>query len=87
MTFPKRLPNRRASTTFSFECTRDIIDPSEIFRARCEARGLLYSAGEIDLHEAVDVLQAAAVNSGLVRRISQDAVQRIMSDAFTVVRL
>jgi hypothetical protein len=63
-----------------------LVDPLEAFRARCEARALLYGAGEFDVHEAVDVLQAAAVGSGLVKSIGQDAVQAIMADAFRPIR-
>jgi hypothetical protein len=60
--------------------------PTEIFRARCEARAKLWQCGELSLHEAVDALQADAVASGLVREIGQDAVQQLISDAFIVVR-
>jgi hypothetical protein len=62
------------------------VDPVLAFTARAEARALLVASGELDLHEAVDGLQAAAVASGLVHEIGQDAVQAIMADAFTVVR-
>ena len=34
-------------------------NPIEVFTARCQARALLFEAGEFDLHEAVDVLQDA----------------------------
>jgi hypothetical protein len=37
---------------------------------------------KLDLHQAVDDLQAHAVASGLVAAIGQDAVQWIMSEAF-----
>ena len=57
-----------------------------VFRARAEARALLWQAGEFDLHEAVDALQAAAVANGLVSEIGQDAVQAIMAAAFQKVR-
>jgi hypothetical protein len=40
----------------------------------------------MDLHEAVDGLQAFAIESGLVEQIGQDAVQRILRDAFHAVR-
>ncbi len=40
--------------------------PLEVFIARAEARALLWQAGEFDLHEAVDELQAAAERDGLV---------------------
>jgi hypothetical protein len=38
----------------------------EVFVARMGAKALLWCAGEIDLHDAVDELQAAAVHDGLV---------------------
>jgi hypothetical protein len=57
-------------------------DPVEVFRARCEALARLYACGEIDLHSAVDVLQDAAVKSGLIEMIGQDAVQAMMAEAF-----
>jgi hypothetical protein len=62
------------------------ITPADVFRARCEARALLYAAGDLDLHEAVDDLQAAAVASGLVAAIGQDAVQAVMAEAFEGAR-
>jgi hypothetical protein len=61
-------------------------DPLEVFRARCEARAHLYATGDLDLHDAVDVLQEGAVKLGLVERIGQDAVQAIMAAAFNPVR-
>jgi hypothetical protein len=60
--------------------------PVEIFIARAEARALLWKTGELELHEAVDELQAAAVASGLVAELGQDEVQAIMAKAFAVVR-
>jgi hypothetical protein len=56
--------------------------PENSFRARCEARAQLFAAGEIGLHEAVDVLQHDAEATGLVADIGQDAVQEVMSAAF-----
>jgi hypothetical protein len=61
-------------------------DPTEIFRARCEARAKLWQCGELSLHEAVDGLQAAAVRDGVVAKLGQDAVQAIMTQAFEAVR-
>jgi hypothetical protein len=57
-------------------------DPVTIFRARCEALALLVEAAEIDLLDAVDMLQSAAESNGLVREIGQDEVQRIIAAAF-----
>jgi hypothetical protein len=62
------------------------IDPLAVFEARAEARAILWAACELDLHEAVDALQAAAETSGLVEGIGQDAVQAILHDAFHRVR-
>jgi hypothetical protein len=58
------------------------IDLLTVFKARAEARAILWAACEIDLHEAVDVLQADAVSTGLVAEVGQDAVQAILCDAF-----
>lgn len=49
-------------------------------------RALLWQAGEIDLHDAVDELQAAAVRDGLVTLLGQDAVQQLMAEAFRKLR-
>jgi len=57
-----------------------------VFIARAEARALLWQAGEFDLHQAVDELQAVAERGRLVTLLGQDAVQEIMSKAFGVVR-
>jgi hypothetical protein len=43
---------------------------------------LLYEAGELTLQETVDALQRAAVASGLVHEIGQDAVQVLMAEPF-----
>jgi hypothetical protein len=66
--------------------SRPAPDPLAVFIARCEARALLWQAGELDLHEAVDKLQADAVASGLVAQLGQDAVQAVMAKAFAAVR-
>jgi len=54
----------------------------EVFRLRAWARAYLFGVGELEPHEAVDVLQAAAVSTGLVDQIGVDGVQRIMADEF-----
>jgi hypothetical protein len=54
----------------------------EVFIARCEERARLVASADMELQEAVDGLQAAAVASGLVAELGQDAVQAIMSTAF-----
>jgi hypothetical protein len=58
--------------------------PLDIFIARAEARAMLWEAGEFDLHEAVDKLQADAERDSLVDEIGQDAVQAILAKAFIV---
>jgi hypothetical protein len=60
--------------------------PLAVFRARAEARALLWQASEFDLHEAIDKLQADAVRDGLVEQLGQDEVQAIMAKAFAAVR-
>jgi len=61
---------------------RTAVSAAAIFIARAEARAILWQCGEFDLHEAVDVLQAAAETGGLVDEIGQDAVQAIIAEAF-----
>jgi hypothetical protein len=58
------------------------IDPLTVFELRAWARAELYAACVYDLHEAVDVLQADAERDGLIDQFGQDAVQRILADAF-----
>jgi hypothetical protein len=65
---------------------RTAVSAAAIFIARAEARAILWQCGEFDLHEAVDVLQAAAETDGLVSEIGQDAVQGIIAKAFGAVR-
>jgi hypothetical protein len=61
-------------------------DPLKAFELRCWARALLWREGEIDLHEAVNELQASAVRDELVASIGQDAVQAVLAKAFGAVR-
>jgi len=61
------------------------VAPLEVFVARAEARACLCREGDLDLHEAVDGLQDAAVQTGLVDALGQDAVQAIMATAFAAV--
>lgn len=56
--------------------------PLECFVICCWARAYLYAAGEMSLHEAVDVLQEEAEASGLVYLLGQDAVQALMAHEF-----
>lgn len=57
-------------------------DPREVFTARCAARASLYSSADLPLHDAVDVLQESAGTTGLIDRVGQDEVQRIIAAAF-----
>jgi len=57
-------------------------DPIAIFIARAQARAILWACGELDLHAAVDQLQADAERSGLIAELGQDGVQRLLADAF-----
>ena len=58
----------------------------DVFRERCEARAILVEACVYHLQDAVDGLQEYAERSGLIDEIGQDAVQRMMADAFAKVR-
>jgi hypothetical protein len=62
------------------------IDPVAVFIARAEARAVLWAAGEMTLHDAIDELWAAAVRDGLVAKHGTDHVQRILADAFAPIR-
>jgi hypothetical protein len=62
-------------------------DRLEVFCARCWARAVLFAAGEIELPEAVDGLQAAAESSGLVEALGQDEVQAVIAAAFAGAEL
>ncbi len=53
-----------------------------IFRERCDARALMVAEGMLDLLDAVDQLQQAAVDQELVNHFGQDEIQQVMSDAF-----
>jgi hypothetical protein len=59
----------------------------EIFKERCEARCLLVAGGAMPLIEAVDGLQLAAERTGLIDKLGQDEVQRIMGESFARWRL
>jgi hypothetical protein len=60
--------------------------PLPAFQLGSWARARLWQAGELDLHGAVDTLQAAAVRDGLVAKFGQDRVQEIIAAAFAAVR-
>jgi hypothetical protein len=62
------------------------VDVVEVFRARAEARAMLYGAGEFSLIEAIDPLQHYAEESRLVELLTQDGVQTILADAFAPFR-
>jgi hypothetical protein len=57
----------------------------DVFEARCQARAHLCIEGEMELHEAIDELQDYAVASGLLDQLGQDAIQRMLAEAFTTV--
>jgi hypothetical protein len=71
-------------TTAVIDRSRIIIgvDPVVVFALRCWARAALVQAGEIDLQEAVDVLQVDAECDGLVDQLGVDCIQGIMAGAF-----
>ena len=56
------------------------------FAARAAASAEFWSRGEVELIDVVDRLQAMAERNGLVMAIGQDAVQRILHEAFNGAR-
>ena len=62
------------------------IPAEDVFELRAWARAYLWSIGEYDLHEAVDVLWHSAVRDGLVNKLGADEIQRRLADAFGRVR-
>ena len=60
--------------------------PLAVFVARSEARALLWAAGEISLHDAVDELWVSAVRDGLVAELGADRVQNLLAEAFAPLR-
>jgi hypothetical protein len=56
--------------------------PLDVLELRAWARSYLYSIGELELHEAVDILWHDAERDGLVEEIGEDQVQQILADAF-----
>jgi hypothetical protein len=63
-------------------------DPLEVFRARCWAKALLVREGLANLQDSVDQLQNVVVAYGLAPDDrSQDAIQKIMEDAFKAAEI
>jgi hypothetical protein len=62
------------------------VDLTTAFELRCWACARLCAEGELELHDAVDQLQADAIAYGLVAAPGQDAVQLMVSDAFGAAR-
>jgi hypothetical protein len=61
--------------------------PIDVLRLRAECRALLWAEQLIEtIPDAVDPLRHFAVDSGLVDEIGQDAVQKILVDAFRPYR-
>jgi hypothetical protein len=58
------------------------VDPLLAFHELASSRAYLWCIGEYELPEAVDALQANAIRTGLIERIGQDEIQRIMAEAF-----
>jgi formaldehyde-activating enzyme involved in methanogenesis len=71
------------ATSFRASTESTLVDPLLVFVARAEARAMLFAAAEFgSIQTAVDPLQLYAVESGLVDRIGQDAVQQILAHSF-----
>jgi hypothetical protein len=72
-------------STVARKPTEKLIPAIDIFRERCEARAILVEACLFDLQDAVDGLQADAERTGLVDELGQDAVQKMLANAFAIV--
>jgi hypothetical protein len=58
-------------------------DTVEVFKLLCWARGHLWREGfYVEIADAVDPLGQWAVDHGLLARIGQDEVQRLIADEF-----
>ena len=57
------------------------VDELKVFAERCEAKAYLVAEGQIELHDAVNELQSAAESYGLIDRVGQDAIQKLIVDA------
>jgi hypothetical protein len=58
------------------------IAPIDVLTVRAWARAYLWANCEMEMPDAVDVLQEYANKSGLVRELGQDVVQAIIATAF-----
>src|SRR5581483_5827766 len=62
-----------------------LADPLEVFHELCETKAFLWAHYQIELPDAVDQLQAWAMENGLVALIGQDEVQRLMAESCALV--
>jgi hypothetical protein len=90
----QRLPDRRQCESFAFQCAGMAYvasisrfpngDLAEIFISNHKAGSDADSAAKDSAFlDAIDLLHDAAVSSGLVDAIGDDAVQKIMAAAFS----
>jgi hypothetical protein len=59
---------------------------TDIFALRCSQAARGVADGKLGLIEAVDRLQLLAAKTGVVDRLGQDHVQRLMSTCFKSIR-
>jgi hypothetical protein len=57
-----------------------------VFRKWAGLRAQQFAAGDFDLHDGVDRLQAAAERHGLIAAFGQDAIQAAIAQPFARVR-
>jgi hypothetical protein len=65
-----------------FDSPSALANAIKYFDSRCTARAYLAHVGEIEFHDAVDELQAAAVSTGLVEATDQDWIQEFLAHYF-----
>jgi hypothetical protein len=81
----RALGHARSFPNNTGDATADVVAASmtlDAFGLRCWARAYLVEHGIMLLQDAVDGLQDAAVSTGLVDLLGQDAIQAIMAEAF-----
>ena len=62
------------------------VDLVDVLELRAWARAYLWSSGELELHDAVDVLQHDAERDGLIELVGMDTIQKILATAFAPYR-
>jgi hypothetical protein len=63
-----------------------IVASTDLFALRCNQAAGLVAAGKLSLIDAADQLQRLAQRSGVIDRLGQDRVQRVMAASLKQIR-